>query len=538
MPLETRYARSGEVNIAYQVVGAGPRDLIFVMGWVSHLDYFWQEPAFARFLRRLAVGARLILFDKRGTGLSDRVADLPTLEQRMDDVRAVMDAAGSARAALLGVSEGGPLCALFAATYPQRAAALIMIGAYARRLWAPDYPWGERREERERYLEHIERAWGHDVRLEARAPSRAQDAQFRQWWATYLRMSASPGAARALTRMNMEVDIRHVLPTIRAPTLIIHRAGDRTVPVEASRYMAARISGARYVEAPGADHLPFVGDQDAILDEIEQFLTGVRPAAAPDRLLTTVLVTEVVGATALAARLGERGWAEALAAFQALVDLELARFRGRAIRTTGAGLLAAFDGPARAIRCAVALADGASPLGFALRAGLHTGECDVLGDDLGGVAVEAAAAVLAAAEPHEILVSGTVKDLVAGSSIRFARRGTLAGAGLPDAWPLFRVAQEPRRPATAGPAAPDSAAPRPPAAAPSPGLHALTQRELTVLRQIAAGYSSQEMAAELALSVRTVERHITNLYTKLGVRNRAEATLYALRHGLAEPSQQ
>jgi pimeloyl-ACP methyl ester carboxylesterase/DNA-binding CsgD family transcriptional regulator len=533
MSLETRYARSGEVNIAYQVVGAGPRDLVFVMGWVSHLDYFWQEPGFARFLRRLAGFTRLILFDKRGTGLSDRVADLPTLEQRMDDVRAVMDAAGAERAALLGISEGGPMCALFAATYPRRTAALILIGAYARRLWAPDYPWGEPREEREGYLEHIERAWGQDTRLEARAPSRARDEQFRQWWATYLRMSASPGAARALTRMNMEVDIRSVLPTIRAPTLIIHRAGDRTLPVEAGRYLAEHIPGARYVELPGADHLPFVGDQDAILDEIEQFLTGARPSAAPDRVLTTVLAAEVVGASAPAARLGEQGRDDALAVLRALVRPELARFRGREIRATGSGLLASFDGPARAIRCAVALAAGPRPLGLALRAGLHTGECDVLGDDLGGVAVEMATAILAQAAPDEIVVSGTVKDLVAGSGIRFARRDTPAGAGPPAAPPLFRVEQEGHESAPEGSAAPATDAPPGPTAS-SPGPHALTQRELMVLRRIAAGASTQEVAAELALSARTVERHITNLYAKLGVRNRAEATLYAVRHGLTE----
>jgi DNA-binding CsgD family transcriptional regulator/class 3 adenylate cyclase len=355
--------------------------------------------------------------------------------------------------------------------------------------------------------------------------------------------------------MNMEVDIRHVLPTIRVPTLIIHRAGDRTLPVVASRYMAARIPGARFVELPGADHLPFVGDQDAILDEIEQFLTGMRPSAAPDRVLTTVLVIEIAEAPARAARLGERGWAETLAAFQALVGLELARFRGRAIRATGSGLLASFDGPARAIHCAVALDEGAGPLSLALRAGLHTGECDVLGDDLGGIAIQVAAAVLAEAEPNEVLVTGTVKDLVAGSGIQFEQRGMLAGAGLPDAWPLFRVEPERHRTAVAESVEPSprstavplsseansalrplaAAVPPGPSASPpavAPGLHTLTPRELAVLRLIAAGRSSQEVAAELALSVRTVERHITNLYAKLGVRNRAEATLYALRHGL------
>src|SRR5215204_4309721 len=297
---ETMYARSGDVNIAYQVIGDAPLDLVFVMGWVSHMEYFWREPTFARFLLRLASFSRLILFDKRGTGLSDRVPinQLPTLEQRMDDVRAVMDAAGSERAALIGVSEGGPMCALFAATYPERTSALIMVGTYPRRLWAPDYPWGETSEERQHFIEQCRRDWGTDVRLAMRAPSLAHDERFRDWWTTYLRMSASPGAATALVQMNMEIDIRHILPAIRVPTLIIHRMGDRSIP------------GARYVELPGDDHLPFVGDQDAILDEIEHFLTGVRPAPEADRVLATVLAVEFADAALSATRLGDRRWAE------------------------------------------------------------------------------------------------------------------------------------------------------------------------------------------------------------------------------------
>src|SRR5215212_10097568 len=273
---KVRYARSGDVNIAYQVVGDGPLDLVFVMGWISHLDYFWAEPSFARFLRRLASFSRLILIDKRGTGLSDRVTELPTLEQRMDDVRAVLDAVGSKRAALCGVSEGGPMCSLYAATYPDKTVALVMIGTYARRIWAPDYPWAPTREQREAFLTTIREEWGSPVGVAERAPSRASDPAFRDWWATYLRMGASPGAAEALTRMNTEVDVRNVLPTIRVPTLVIHRTGDLCLRVEEGRYVASRIPGAKFVELPGVDHLPFVGDQDAILGPIEEFLTGVR----------------------------------------------------------------------------------------------------------------------------------------------------------------------------------------------------------------------------------------------------------------------
>ena len=290
-PPRVHYAHSGSVNIAYQVIGSGPIDLVFVMGWVSHLEYFWNEPHFARFLERLGSMARLILFDKRGTGLSDPVpiSELPTLEQRLDDVRAVMEAVGSERAVLMGVSEGGPLCSLFAATYPQRTEALVMIGSYARRLWAPEYPWGSTREERDRFCETIIDEWGGPVGLDERAPSMASDPAFREWWASYLRMGASPGAAVALTRMNAEIDIRDVLPSIRVPTLVLHRTGDRLLRVEEGRYLASRIPGATFVELPGDDHLPFVGDQEAILSEVERFLTRTHVRAASEMVLASVL---------------------------------------------------------------------------------------------------------------------------------------------------------------------------------------------------------------------------------------------------------
>lgn len=438
---QTRYARSGEINIAYQVVGNGSLDLVCVMGWVSHLDLYWEEPTAARFLNRLASFSRLILFDKRGTGLSDRVPikELPTLEQRMDDVRAVMDAVSSARAALLGVSEGGPMSALFAATYPERTAALVMYGSYARRMWDTDHPWAPTEDDRDSWLRHIYEEWGTPLDLDERAPSVAKDPRFRQWWATYLSRSASPGAALALSTMNAEIDIRHVLGTIRVPTLILHRADDHTLRVEGARYMAERILGAKYVELPGEDHLPWVGDQDAILDEIEEFLTGVRRGPEPDRVLATVMFLDIVGSTERAAALGDRGWRGLLESYYAVVRRELERYRGREVDTAGDGLLATFDGPARAIRCAVAACQAVKSLGIETRAGLHTGEVEMLGNNIGGIAVHIGARVSALAGPGEVLVSSTVKDLVAGSGIDFQDRGTHTLKGVPGEWRLFAV---------------------------------------------------------------------------------------------------
>ncbi|HYO24072.1 MAG TPA: alpha/beta fold hydrolase, partial [Lacipirellulaceae bacterium] len=436
---KTHYAVStGDVNIAYQVVGDGPLDLVFVMGWVSHLEYFWQEPSFARFLTRLASFSRLILFDKRGTGLSDRVplSELPTLEQRMTDVQAVLDAVGSKRAALLGVSEGGPMCSLFAASHPERTVALAMIGTYARRVWSEEYPWAPTEQERADFLEEIRRDWGEPVGIEERAPSVAGDTQFRAWWATYLRMGASPAAALALTRMNAEIDVRSVLPSIRIPTLVIHRAGDECLKIEGGRYVASKIPGARFVELPGRDHLPFVGDQDAILDEVEEFLTGARPEHRVDRVLTTVMF--VLFDEAIAPRPGRQG-EEAKEMLQSHARRELALFRGKEVEMSDARLFATFDGPARAIRCALAVADAASRLGLQVRAGLHTGECDVLGEDVAGVTVQLGEAVAARAPSGEVLISSTVKGLVAGSGIEFESRGAQAFRNLPGEWHLFAV---------------------------------------------------------------------------------------------------
>ena len=436
-PPETKYARSGDVNIAYQVIGDAPLDLVFVMGWVSHLDYFWREPSFARFLMRLSSFSRLILFDKRGTGLSDRVPnnELPTLEQRMDDVRAVMDAVGSKRAALCGVSEGGPMCSLFAATYPERTLALVMIGTYAKRLRDADYPWGPTAEQRQKFLELLRTEWGKPVGVEDRAPSMADDPDFRDWWATYLRMGASPGAAVALTKMNAEIDVRPVLPTIRVPTLVLHRAEDQCLTLEEGRYVASRIPGSKFVELPGRDHLPFVGDQDAILDEMEEFLTGVRHLPQPDTVLATVLVTRVDDSD------------EAQPRLHAHIAKQIESFRGREIQTMRDHTMAIFDGPARAVRCAQAITEYARRLGIRIRAGLHTGECEVRAataerSGIAGFAPDVCLRVADAAAPEEVLVSGTVRDLVAGSGIQFQDRGTHALPGIAGDWRLFAVERD------------------------------------------------------------------------------------------------
>jgi class 3 adenylate cyclase len=437
----TRYARSADINIAYQVVGDGPFDLVLVPGWVSHVEAMWEEPTHEAFLRRLASFSRLILFDKRGTGLSDRVSldRLPTLEDRMDDVRAVMDAAGSERAALFGTSEAGAMCALFAATYPKRTTALILYATYARRLWAADYPWGPKEAERERYIADAESQWGGPAQLDIMAPSAAGDSRLKDWWARYLRMSASPGAALALLRMNSQFDIRPVLPTIQVPTLVMHRVGDLDIDVGGSRYIAQRIPGAKYVELPGRDHLWFVGNTDAILGEIEEFLTGVRHPAEFDRVLATVMFTDIANSTSLAAALGDRRWRELLESHNSMVRRELQLHRGAEVDSAGDGFLTHFDGPARAIRCAMAIVHGAGRLGLDVRAGVHTGECELADGKLRGVAVHVGARVMAAAKPGEVVVSSTVRDLVAGSGLEFADGGLHDLKGVPGKWQLYVV---------------------------------------------------------------------------------------------------
>jgi len=439
--VETRYVKSGQVNIAYQVVGEGDLDLLWVPGWVSSVEASWEVPEYAHFLDRLAAFSRLVLFDKRGTGLSDPVSldRLPTLEERMDDVRAVLDAAGSERAAVFGASEGGNLSLLFTATHPERVRALVLAAVYVKRLWSPDYPWAPTPEQRERDTELIEREWGGDMDIADLAPSALGDPALAQRIRTFFRRSASPGAAAALNRMNAQIDTRSVLPTIRAPTLVLQREGDREVAAEEERWIAAQIPGAKYVELAGDDHLVWVGDSDGLLDEVEEFLTGVRRGPEPDRILATVLFTDLVGSTELAARLGDRRWRGLLEAHNRTIAGELARWRGREVDSRGDGVLAAFDGPARAIRCACAIRDGVRALGLEIRAGVHTGECELVGTRLEGVAVHIGARVAALGGPGEVLVSRTVKDLVAGSGIDFADRGEHQLKGVPSLWQLFAV---------------------------------------------------------------------------------------------------
>src|SRR6266516_1323848 len=438
MPPETRYAKSGNVNIAYQVVGDGPFDLVYVPGWVSNIDLLWEKPKPTRFLERLASFSRLILCDKRGTGMSDRVPNdrLPTLEQRMDDVRAVLDAVGSDSAALLGHSEGGSMSLLFAATYPERSRALVLFGAFAKRLRSDDYPWAPSLEERLATIDEVERDWGAGLDITDYAPD--EDPGLLEWYSTCLRRSASPGAAAALLRMNSQIDTRHVLPTIRVPTLVLARTGDRDVTVDEGRWLASQIPGARFVELPGDEHLLWAGDQDRLLAEIEEFLTGTRSAPDRDRVLSTVLFTDIVGSTERARELGDRAWHVVLDEHHARVRSLLEHHRGREVDTAGDGFFASFDGPARAIRAACAIREDVQALGIQMRAGLHTGECELMRDKIGGIAVHTGARVAAAAEPGEVLVSSTVEDLVAGSGIVFADRGEreLKGVG---SWRLYSV---------------------------------------------------------------------------------------------------
>jgi pimeloyl-ACP methyl ester carboxylesterase len=423
------------------VVGEGDLDLLWIAGFVSNVELAWEEPLLARYLNRLARFSRLILFDKRGTGLSDRVpcSELPTLEERRDDVLAVLEAAGSERAAVMGHSEGGNLAVLYAATYPERVDALVTTGIFAKRRWSPDYPWAETPEQRERYIADLETRWGSDSDIERIAPSAARDPAFAKRLATYFRQSASPGDAAALLRMNTEIDIRAVLPTISVPTLVLHRTGDLDSNIEEGRWIASQIPGAKLVELPGNDHLPWVGDQDSVLDEVERFLTGRLAPAEPDRVLATILVTDIVGSTERAAELGDRAWAELLDRHHAIVREQLHAFRREEVDTAGDGFLATFDGPGRAIRAAVAIRDGLRDSGIPVRCGLHTGEAERVGGKVAGIAVHLAARIADTAESGEILVSDTVRSLVAGSGIEFVDRGSASLRGVPEEQHLFGV---------------------------------------------------------------------------------------------------
>jgi class 3 adenylate cyclase len=437
---ETKYARTGDISIAYQVAGDGPIDVVLVPGLISHLEVFWEMPARALSYRRYTSFARLIRFDKRGTGLSDRVVGTATLEERMDDVRAVMDAVGSERAALVGTSEGGPMSILFAASYPQRTTALVLSDSFARVAWAPDYPWGMTPETLEAGREIIRSSWGDGTFLSLFFPSAAGDEVAQEWLRRMERYSATPSAVTEILDMLYTIDVRAVLPTLRVPTLVLHRSGDPVVSLEHGRYLAENIPGARLVEIESADHLTLrESEWDVDIDEIEEFLTGVRHEPPADRVLATVLFTDLVGSTERAVSLGDRRWRETLETHQGLVRRQLERFRGREVKTTGDGFLATFDGPARAIRCGCAIRDGAQSGGMDVRVGLHTGEIELMGEDVGGIAVHIAQRVQSHAQPGEVLVSRTVTDLVAGSGIEFSDRGDHELKGVPGTWKLFAV---------------------------------------------------------------------------------------------------
>lgn len=436
---ETKYARSGDVHIAYQVFGNGPLDLVFLSSWISQIEQIWAHPAGARFLTRLASFSRVICLDKRGGGLSDRVSGTPGIDERMDDVRAVMDAVGSERAALFGTSEGGILGAVFAATYPERSVALVMAGSGARFSPAEGYPWGFGEDAQRQLEDYVENHWGTGAGASLMAPDHADDPVFCRWYGQLERLAGSPGSMLALWRWNMEMDIRAILADIRVPTLVLHRVNDQLVQVECGRYLAQHIPGASYVELPGSEHYAFIGDVDQIVDEVEEFLTGMRTGGEPDRVLATVLFTDLVGSTERASYLGDRRWRDVLAEHQSAVRRQLELYRGREVKTTGDGFLATFDGPARAIRCACAIRDGAGQLGLEIRAGLHTGEVEVMGDDIGGIAVHIGARVSGEAQPGEVLVSSTVRDLVAGSGIVFATRGSQRLKGVSQPWEILAV---------------------------------------------------------------------------------------------------
>jgi pimeloyl-ACP methyl ester carboxylesterase/class 3 adenylate cyclase len=438
MPPQTHYAQSGEINIAYQVVGDGPIDLVFVPGFVSHLDLQWADPRIARFLEKLASFSRLILFDKRGTGLSDPVAAPAPLEDRMDDVRAPMDAAGSERAALFGLSEGGAMSVLFAATYPERTQALILCGTYPTATLDPnDNPAGQRWVDAVQRVWALAEHWGEGETLAVFAPS-ADSERDRIGRGIFERAAASPQMVRTLIEMNTQTDVRDLLPSIRVPTLVLHRE-EEIVPVESGRYMAEHIPDARLIVLPGADHIPFYGDAEGYAEEIEEFLTGARHAPPSDRILTTVMFTDIVGSTERAAAIGDARWRALVARHDELVRSELERHRGREVKTMGDGFLATFDGPARGIRCARTVADEVSRLDIQIRAGLHTGECELIGEDVGGMAVNIGARISGLADAGEVLVSSTVKDLVVGSGISFSDRGTRELKGVPGEWRLFGV---------------------------------------------------------------------------------------------------
>lgn len=504
-PPETRYARSGDVRIAYQVIGNGPIDLVFVPGFISNLDLHWDDPGYSHLLRRLATFSRVIQFDKRGTGLSDRVDThhLPNLETRMDDVRAVMDAAGSRRAVLLGASEGGPMAILFAATYPQRTRALVLYGSYAQ-----FHNWVLPREALVDFIHGIEKSWGTGTSVTRFAPELGKDERFRAWWARYERQSCSPSAAIALARMNAAIDVRSVLPSIRVPTLVLHRNDDARVKFAGGRYLAERIPGARFVALSGRDHPVWTGDSDRVVDEIEEFLTGSRPAPAHDRVLATIMVTRLVAPQRQAAALGDGRWSELLQRLHEAAVAQIGRHSGTSIGTGVETVSARFDGPARAVRCALAIIAAAASLGIELAAGVHTGEIEFHEQSAAGLAIHVAERIAAQARVGEVLASGVVADLVAGSGLLFRDRGSATMQGFESGLRLLTASDERAIPTP----------PREPA-----NLAFLSAREREVVNLLAEGLSNASIAARLSLSEHTVKRHVANILLKLEVPTRAAA---------------
>ena len=511
-----KYARSGEVNIAYQVVGDGPIDLVLTFGWVSHIAHVWDLPAMASFLNRLASFTRLIIYDKRGTGMSDRVSPLPSLEQRMDDVRAVMDAAGSHRAAVMGISEGGVMATLFAATYPERTVALIINGSYPSRLLRPGYPWGTPAAEFEARIAGVRDIWGTGFTMAGYAPSQLNNPEVTAWWNRFTQFSASPKDAEDLLRMNNLIDIGGILPTIRVPTLVIHANRDQVAPIEAGRYFAEHIPGARMVELDSIDHWFYFLDLDRVIGEIQEFLTGARSAATPDTTLSTVLCTDVPQSGAHAVWLGDKRWHQLVDQHHAVVRKALARYHGREIEAGERGITAVFDGTARAIRCGLDIRDELLLLGLRIRAGVHAGECEIAGGRPRGVPLHVASGVMQAAQPGEVMVSGTVKDLVVGSGIEFADRGLRAFSGIPGSWSLFAAGPE---------QAPEATEP-----VRAAGGIDLSKREREVAQLLARGMSNREIAQRLFLSERTVDNHVHHILDKLGFDSRVQVATWLVKN--------
>ncbi len=436
----TQYTSAGDISIAYQVVGDGPIDLLYAQGWMTNIEYAWESPHYADFLTKLSRFSRLIFFDKRGSGLSDRDVGFATLEQRTDDITAVLDAVGSEKAAIFGVSEGGNMSAMFAATYPERTRGLVLYGSSARGTRSPDYPYGPEPESINDTIAYMRKNWGKPFDLQEAAPSVADSEAAKEWWGAYLRNSASPKTAELITRLNSELDIREILPLISCPTLVINRENDAWHGPDEARFLANLIPNSTLKFVPGIDHLPWYGDQNQLINEIQNFLTGQKSSPSSDRVLLTILMTDIVGSTERAAAMGDRSWRTLLDQHDAIVRSTVGTFGGQTINTTGDGFITAFTGPTRAIHCAENILDGVSSLDMKIRAGVHTGECEQRGSDIGGLAVHIAARVMDRASPGQVLVSSTVKDLTVGSGIEFQSMGTESLKGVPGDWPLYAIA--------------------------------------------------------------------------------------------------